>query len=60
MTDGDGVSRDKRKQSMYFPEQMLEEIASEARPLDRSLSWVVQRVWKTALHEMKRIPSNDP
>ena len=37
---------DKRKQSLYFPESMLQEIKEEAARLDRSLSWVVQRAWK--------------
>ena len=39
---------DKRKQSLYFPEAMLQEIKDEAARLDRSLSWVVQRAWKMA------------
>ena len=34
---------DKRKQSLYFPEAMLQEIKDEAARLDRSLSWIVQR-----------------
>lgn len=50
---------DKRKQSLYFPEAMLQEIKEEAARLDRSLSWVVQRAWKVARAEMKRIPSVD-
>ncbi len=37
-----------RKQSLYFPAEMLDEIAAEARRLDRSMSWVVQRAWKLA------------
>jgi uncharacterized small protein (TIGR04563 family) len=44
---------DKRKQSLYFPGPMLDEIAAEARRLDRSLSWVVQRAWKSARDEIK-------
>lgn len=56
----DRPSHDKRKQSLYFPVEMLEEIASEARRLDRSLSWVVQRAWKTARQEIKKLPSTDP
>jgi uncharacterized small protein (TIGR04563 family) len=32
---------DKRKQSLYFPAEMLDEIAAKARRLDRSMSWVV-------------------
>ena len=51
------ASTDKRKQSLYFPEAMLQEIKDEAARLDRSLSWVVQRAWKIARLEIKRIPS---
>jgi uncharacterized small protein (TIGR04563 family) len=52
---------DKRKQSLYFPEDMLQEIMSEAQRQDRSLSWIVQQAWKLARTEMKRFPSvNDP
>jgi uncharacterized small protein (TIGR04563 family) len=55
MTDEGGKS-DKRKQSLYFPETMLQEITSEAQRLDRSLSWVVQRAWKIAREEIKKLP----
>jgi uncharacterized small protein (TIGR04563 family) len=48
-----GQKTDKRKQSLYFPGPMLDEIAAEARRLDRSLSWVVQRAWKSARDEIK-------
>ncbi len=48
---------DKRKQSLYFPESMLQEIKEEAARLDRSLSWVVQRAWKLARQEIKKLPS---
>lgn len=47
----------KLKQSLYFPEQMLEEIRVEAERLNRSLSWVVHRAWKAAHREMLSIPS---
>lgn len=48
---------DKRKQSLYFPESMLQEIKEEAARLDRSLSWIVQRAWKIARVEIKKLPS---
>lgn len=48
---------DKRKQSLYFPESMLAEIKDEANRLDRSLSWVVQRAWKLARGDIRKIPS---
>lgn len=47
---------DKRKQSLYFSEDMLQEIVAEAHRLDRSLSWVVQRAWKIARNEIKKMP----
>lgn len=52
-------SADNRKQSLYFPEAMLDEIKTESVRLDRSLSWVVQRAWKTARAEIKKIPSSE-
>jgi uncharacterized small protein (TIGR04563 family) len=49
---------DKRKQSLYFPEDMLKEIQHEAARLDRSLSWIVQQGWKVARNKMKEFPSS--
>ena len=48
---------DKRKQSLYFPEDMLKEIRAEAARQDRSLSWIVQKAWKIARIEIKKYPS---
>jgi len=48
---------DKRKQSLYFPESMLVEIQQEATRLDRSLSWVMQRAWKLARADIRKLPS---
>ena len=66
MTDKDSLKNipdasktDKRKQSLYFPESMLQEIKEEANRLDRSLSWVVQRAWKLARLDIKKLPSVD-
>ena len=50
-------STDKRKQSLYFPEDMLKEIQEEATRQDRSLSWLVQKAWKIARNEIKKYPS---
>ena len=63
MSDRDTLAKneasktDKRKQSLYFPESMLQEIKEEAARLDRSLSWVVQSAWKLARLEIKKLPS---
>ena len=48
---------DKRKQSLYFPEEMLEEIQVEANRQDRSLSWIVQQAWRLARPDIMRFPS---
>jgi uncharacterized small protein (TIGR04563 family) len=50
------ASTDKRKQSLYFPEEMLREMADEAIRQDRSLSWVMQRAWKIARERVTKIP----
>jgi len=48
---------DKRKQSLYFPEEMLREIQVEANRQDRSLSWIVQQAWRISRSEIMRFPS---
>ena len=48
---------DHRKQSLYFPEEMLMEIQREAERQDRSLSWIVQQAWKVARADIKKMPS---
>ena len=52
---------DRRKQSLYFPEDMLREIQEAAGRLDRSLSWVIQQAWKLSRRQIARVPGiNDP
>ena len=51
------MSTDKRKQSLYFPEMMLEEIRAEANRQDRSLSWIVQRTWALARKRVHSFPA---
>ena len=48
---------DHRKQSLYFPEDMLLEIQREAERQDRSLSWIVQQSWKVARSDIRKLPS---
>lgn len=47
----------KQKQSLYFPEDMLNEIGAEAARQDRSLSWIVQKAWRVARKDISSIPS---
>ena len=51
------ANTDKRKQSLYFPEEMLKEIQDEANRQDRSLSWIVQQAWRIARSKIMRFPS---
>jgi len=45
---------DKQKQSLYFPENTLNEIAEQANRLDRSLSWMVQQAWRVAREQVRQ------
>jgi uncharacterized small protein (TIGR04563 family) len=47
---------DKRKQSLYFPEEMLREMQEEATRQDRSLSWIMQQAWKSARGQIAKMP----
>ncbi len=51
------ATTDHRKQSLYFPDEMLREIEFEAKRQDRSLSWIVQQAWKIGRADLKKIPS---
>jgi uncharacterized small protein (TIGR04563 family) len=48
---------DNRKQSLYFPEDMLEEIQHQASRQDRSISWIVQQAWRVARADIRKMPS---
>ena len=47
---------EKRKQSLYFPEEMLREIQEEATRQDRSLSWIMQQAWRSARGQIAKMP----
>jgi uncharacterized small protein (TIGR04563 family) len=50
---------DKRKQSLYFPESMLQDIRDEAIRQDRSISWMVQIAWSIARERIAQFPNAD-
>jgi len=50
-----GSPKPGRKQSFYFPREMLDEMSAEAQRLDRPLSWVVQRAWRIARREIEKM-----
>lgn len=43
-------------QSIYLPEKMVDEVHAEARRLDRSLPWLIQRAWLIARGRIMAIP----
>lgn len=44
-----------RKQTLFFPSEMLEEIKEAAQRQDRSLSWLMQRAWCLAVSEIEKL-----
>jgi len=55
------VPADRRKQSIYFPAGMLQEIEREARRLERPVSWLVQVAWRIARERLALQPgSSEP
>lgn len=51
------TTTDKRKRSLYFPDNILREMQMEAKRQERSLSWIVQYAWRVARAELMRLPS---
>lgn len=51
------TTTDKRKRSLYFPDNILREMQIEAKRQERSLSWIVQYAWRVARAELMRLPS---
>jgi uncharacterized small protein (TIGR04563 family) len=57
----DEKKTDRRKQSLYFPETLLKDIAEQAARLDRSVSWVVQRAYLLSKDKIVAMPGvEDP
>ncbi len=48
---------DHRKQSLYFPNEMIVDIEHQAIRLDRSFSWIMQKAWKIARREIEMMPA---
>jgi uncharacterized small protein (TIGR04563 family) len=50
------MANDSRKQSVYLPAPVLEDIQQEARRQDRSVSWLLQAAWKIAAPKFRELP----
>lgn len=48
---------EKRKQSLYFPVDMLDEMNRESSRQERPLSWLMQQAWKLAREQIASFPS---
>lgn len=48
---------DKRKQSIYLPDDVLVELKTEAARTDRSISWLVQQAWRVAKARIAELPT---
>ena len=53
------VKGDKKKQSLYFPVEMLDEMQREADRQERPLSWIMQQAWKHSRERIMTYPAVD-
>ena len=49
----------KKKITLYFSEEMLNETKQEALRQDRSLSWIMEVAWKIARERLQSMPGVD-
>ena len=49
----------KKKLTLYFPEELIAETKRAALRQDRSLSWVLQMAWLIARDQIEDLPSLD-
>ena len=49
----------KKKQSLYFPVEMLSEMQQEAERQERPLSWIMQQAWKLSRDKIQTYPGVD-
>ena len=61
MKERKGKSKDDaacNKQSLYLPDDVIEDMHREARRLDRPLSWLVKEAWKIARAQIMAAPGD--
>jgi uncharacterized small protein (TIGR04563 family) len=46
-----------RRISLYFPDDVAQEIDAEARRQDRSMSWLVVHAWRIARAQIAKSPT---
>ena len=50
------MSNNKKKLTLYFPEELIDETRREAQRQDRSLSWVLQMAWMMSRERIQDFP----
>jgi uncharacterized small protein (TIGR04563 family) len=50
------VPSPKKKVTLYFSANTLDETQKEAIRQDRSISWIIQAAWRIAREEIRRLP----
>lgn len=48
---------DRRKQSLYFGEDMLSEMRQEAERQGRPISWLLQKAWRYSAERIRNFPA---
>lgn len=49
----------KKKLTLYFSEEVLNETKSEALRQDRSVSWILETAWKMSREHVQALPGID-
>lgn len=49
----------KKKMTLYFSEELINETKQEALRQDRSLSWIMEVAWKIARERLQSMPGMD-
>lgn len=47
---------EKKKQSLYFPVEMLSEMQAEAERQERPISWIMQQAWRLSREKIRGYP----
>ncbi len=50
----------KRKVSLYFPADMIQEMEQESQRLERPYFWLLRRAWQIAHREVAALPARAP
>jgi len=47
----------KKKLTLYFPQEVVDDARREAERQDRSISWILQTAWRIAREDIEAQPS---